>query len=83
MLLDGARGVTCVGNNFDAGRDDGGEGTFTPAYGIVYKGLENCVISNNVLHRGAMKQLLLDLGEHGEGVVVKDNPGSLFEGKHA
>jgi hypothetical protein len=49
----------------------------------VYKGLENCVISNNVLHRGAMKQLLLDLGEHGEGVVVKDNPGSLFEGKHA
>ena len=83
ILLDGARGVTCVGNNFEAGRDDGGAGTFTPAYGIVTKGLENCVIANNVLHRGAMKQLLLDLGEHGEGVVVKDNPGSLFEAKQA
>jgi hypothetical protein len=37
------------------------------------------VIGSNVLHSGALKQLLLDLGEHGNGVVVKDNPGSIYE----
>jgi hypothetical protein len=82
IQLDGSRGVTCLGNNLQAGRDDGGTGKFSPSYGIVYKGLQNCVISNNVLHDGALRQLLLDLGEHGEGVIVRDNPGRIFEDKH-
>jgi hypothetical protein len=79
ILLDGATGVTLIGNNLQSGRDDGGAGKYSPSYGIVYKGLRNCVISNNVLHNGALRQLLLDQGEHGEGVLVKDNPGCLFE----
>jgi hypothetical protein len=70
-----------IGNNLQAGRDDGGAGKFSPSYGIVYKALHNCVISNNVLHNGALRQLFLDQGEHGEGVVVRDNPGCLFEVK--
>ena len=78
ILLDGSRGVTCIGNNLQAGRDDGGTGKFSPSYGIVFKGLQDCVISNNVLHHGALRQLLVDLGGHGEGVVVKDNPGCLL-----
>jgi len=79
VFLDGASGVTLVGNNIQAGRDDGNVGKYSPSYGIVYKGLSDCVISNNVLHSGALKQLLLDQGEHGNGVVVKDNPGSIYE----
>ena len=82
IFLDGSRGVTCVGNNLQAGRDDGGIGKFSPSYGILYKGLQNCVITNNVLHDGALRLLLLDLGEHGEGVAVRDNPGRIFEEKH-
>ena len=57
---------------------DGGGGPLSPSYGIVYKGLQNCVIRDNVLHDGALRQLLLDLGEQGEGVVVGDNPGRLL-----
>jgi hypothetical protein len=79
LFIEGAAGVTCVSNNFQAGRDDGGRGVWSPAYGIVYKNLENCVIANNVLHEGALRQLFVDLGGHGEGVVFKDNPGSLFK----
>jgi hypothetical protein len=82
IFLEGSRGVACIGNNLQAGRDDGGAGQFSPSYGIVYKGLQNCVISNNVLHDGALRQLFLDLGEHGEGVVVRDNPGSIFKERH-
>jgi hypothetical protein len=79
ILIEGAAGVTCVGNNIVVGRDDDGRGNWSPAYGIIYKNLENCVISNNVLHGGALRQLFVDQGGHGEGVVFKDNPGSLFK----
>ena len=78
LLLDGAEGVTCVGNTFQAGRDDGPKGAWGPAYAIIYRGLLNCVIRDNVLHDGATQQLLLDQGSHREGVLVSDNPGRLF-----
>jgi hypothetical protein len=79
VLLEGAQGVTCVGNNLQAGRDDGGQGTYSPSCGIVYQGLENCVVRENVLHHGAMKELMVDLGGHGEGALVSDNPGKVFK----
>jgi len=78
IFMEGASGVTCVGNNLWAGRDDGNQGVWSPSYGIVYQGLENCVIRDNVLHNAALKQLMVDLGGHGEGVLVGDNPGRLF-----
>jgi hypothetical protein len=78
VLMDGCKGVTCVGNSLWSGQDDGGVGIYSPSYGIVYKGLRDCVIRDNVMHDGALKELLLDLGGHGEGVIVGDNPGSLF-----
>jgi hypothetical protein len=78
VLLEGAKGVTFIGNTIWAGRDDGDKGEWTPSHGIVYQGLENCVIRNNVLHDGALRQLLLDLGGHGPGVSVGDNPGRLL-----
>jgi hypothetical protein len=76
IRLERARGVTCCGNNLQVGRDDGNKGLWSPSYGIVYKELQNCVISNNVLDEGAIQQLMLDMGGH-TGAVVKDNPGSL------
>ncbi len=81
IRMEGAEGITCVGNTLRTGRDDDGGGAWSPSYGIVYKNLKNCVIAQNVLHEGAIKNLLVDLGGHGEGVIVKDNPGSLFQPK--
>lgn len=79
LFIEGAEGMTCVSNNFHAGRDDGGRGVWSPAHGIVCKNLHNCVITNNVLQEGALRQLILDLGGHDEGAVLRDNPGSLFQ----
>ena len=81
ILLDAAEGVSCVGNSLEAGRDDGDAGIYSPSYGIVYQGLKNCVVTNNTLHEGALRQLVLDLGSSGDGVLAKDNPGQLFVGK--
>jgi hypothetical protein len=77
IRLERVRGITCCGNNLQVGRDDGNKGVWSPSYGIVYKELRNCVISNNAMDEGAIQQLLLDLGGHTEGAIVKDNPGSL------
>ncbi|MGA2078561.1 MAG: hypothetical protein ABSH52_34155, partial [Terriglobia bacterium] len=68
----------CVGNTLCAGRDDGGTGVWSPSYGIVCKGLQNCVIASNVLHEAALRELIVDQGGHGEGMLLKDNPGSLL-----
>ncbi len=78
ILLEECEGVTCIGNTLQAGRDDGGNGVWSPAYGIIHHGLRNCIVKDNVLHDGAIKQLMLDTGAGTEGVVVADNPGRLF-----
>ncbi|HEY3705733.1 MAG TPA: right-handed parallel beta-helix repeat-containing protein [Terracidiphilus sp.] len=78
ILLDECEGITCIGNTLQAGRDDGGSGVWSPAYGIVHRGLRNCIVKDNVLHDGAIKQLILETGAATEGVIVADNPGRLF-----
>jgi len=37
------------------------------------------VIKDNVMDSGALKELILDRGGHGPGVIIKDNPGELFQ----
>lgn len=76
--FDSCQGVTFVGNSLVAGRDDGGAGKWSPAYGMVYRALSNSVIKNNVMHQASIRQLLLDQGGHGEGFILGDNPGGLM-----
>jgi Pectate lyase superfamily protein len=78
IVLEDATGVTCTGNVLQSGRDDGNQGIWSPSCGIVCGGLENCVIANNTLHNGALRKLLVDLGNHKSGVLIKDNTGSIF-----
>ena len=80
VLMEGGSGITFTGNVLQMGRDDGEVGVWSPDYGIVYSGLRNCVIANNTLHEAASRQLMLNLGGHGDGVIVKDNPGVLKTG---
>lgn len=77
IYLDGAHGVVCSGNSMCVGQDDGG-GVNSPRYGLVLKDLKNCVVKDNTLHIGCLKELIKDLGGHGEGVILKDNPGSIY-----
>lgn len=54
------------------------QGHLQPALRHRLRRSGNCVITNNVLHDGALRQLFLDLGGHHDGVIVRDNPGRLF-----
>jgi len=72
----------CTGNTLSIGQDDFGKGEFTPAYGVVYRNLGNCIIKDNVLHDGALNELIVNLGDNDESTtIVKDNVGSVA-GEH-
>ncbi len=76
--FEGVHGLVFTGNSMNACKDDHGNGQFSPRYGIAYGALRNSVIKDNVMHCGAIKELMMDLGGHGDGVIVKDNVGSVF-----
>ncbi len=63
------------GNSFRVGMNDGGTGLKSPDYGIIIKHLRGCAITGNAMMCGSIKQNILDLGEHEESVIVKDNAG--------
>ncbi|MEI7437922.1 MAG: glycosyl hydrolase family 28-related protein [bacterium] len=52
----------------------------TPSYGMVLRGLKDSIVANNSLFKGAMKELIRDLGGH-TNTVIENNPGSLKDPK--
>ena len=77
VRLENGHGIVFSNNTMCVGTDDK-EGQLSPRYGMVLRGLKNSIIKDNSMHIGALKQLVLDQGRHGEGVVIKDNVGSLL-----
>ena len=71
-----AQGVVFSGNTLCVGRDDGAGGEWSPDYAMVFGSLDGCMITNNVMHNGASKELIIDRGNH-TNTVVKDNVGSI------
>jgi hypothetical protein len=77
LLFENVAGLTCTGNTMSIGVDDGGQGTRSPSFGIHLRNLEDSVIANNALHRGAARALIVDRGGHNEQTIIRDNVGSL------
>ena len=88
LVLRGVRGVTVTANTMVVGRDDENnagsfgystEANWSPDCGIVIERLRNVIIKDNVMDAGAVRELVLDRGGHGEGVLIRDNIGELFK----
>ncbi|MCE5270468.1 right-handed parallel beta-helix repeat-containing protein [bacterium] len=75
VRLEECSGLTFVANTCAAGRDDGGQGLYTPQVGFILRKLSHSVIANNALYEGYMDQMVVDLGEHGEGYIFENNVG--------
>lgn len=69
--------ITVTGNSFSIGRDDRDSGTYGPDYAIVYKSADYCVFSSNVMNKGAVKQLIVDLGDN-ENNYIEGNVGNII-----
>lgn len=67
--------ISVVGNSFIYGRARDPQAPWRPDYAVVYEGLEDCTIVGNTLHRGALKENLVDLGSC-RNVEIGMNPGS-------
>lgn len=67
------------GNSFRVGMNDGGTGQKSPDYGMVLRHLRGCVIKDNSLLCGSVKQNIVDLGGHEGDVIIKDNAGTESE----
>jgi hypothetical protein len=79
VWLESAQSVTFVGSVLRVDRDDNKRGNLSPSYGIICKALENCAVRDNVMHDGALKELVLYLAEHGGGFILGDNSGRVFK----
>ena len=77
--FEGCRGLVFTGNTLNVSKDDRGQGQLSPRLGIVLRDLASSVVKDNVLHCGALEQLVVDLGGHGDGLVIKDNVGTVFD----
>lgn len=81
IFMSGAAGITVSANTFNIWKDDGRNGRISPFYGIITEKCAHCVISDNVMLPGAVKELIHDKGGNGEGVIVKDNTGAILPEK--
>lgn len=79
VRIEKAQGITFTGNTMKAGKGDRNQGRWAPENALVCRALEDTVIKDNVMFEGALKNLLVDLGEHGANVIIKDNMGRLKE----
>jgi hypothetical protein len=75
VRLEECSGLSFVGNVCAAGRDDGGRGEYTPQFGFLVRKLSHSVISSNTLFKGYLKDMTLDLGEHGPEHMFANNVG--------
>jgi len=76
ILMKNVAGISIVGNTFNVWKDDGRNGRVSPNYGIILEKCSHSVIANNAMLPGAVKELILDRGGHGEQVIIKDNVGA-------
>jgi hypothetical protein len=75
VRLEECSGLTFVSNTCAAGRDDGGQGAYTPQFGFLLGKLSHSVIASNTLFKGYLKEMTLDLGDHGPEHVFANNVG--------
>lgn len=71
-----AAGITITANTFSVWKDDGRDGRISPFCGIIIDECADCVIANNVMLPGAVKELIHDKGSNGPNMIVKDNAGA-------
>lgn len=67
--------LTFVGNTMRVGRNDGGGGVLSPDYGILAENCRGCIVKNNTMMNGALKELIIE--NKNENCLIMENVGTL------
>lgn len=76
IRMDYCYNVVCTSNTMLVGVNDFGTGNLSPRYGIVVSRMRNSIVRDNTLQNACTRQVVMDLGGHGENFVLKDNFGT-------
>ena len=76
LYIERTSNLSVTGNSFRVGRDDGGKGTFSPAFGVILDGCSQSVVANNSWQHGAMLENCT-LENCGGDVLVTGNVGEV------
>lgn len=79
MVISECRGITVTGNSGAVGRDDRGQGEWTPNYAFWVKDNSCSIITANAFSRGYLKEMILDKGGNKTDFLINNNIGSVFE----
>lgn len=71
--------MTFTANTMRVGKNDGGGGVLSPNYGMIIKGCNGCIIKDNTMMNGALKDLMIT--SDNEDCIISDNIGSLANEK--
>ena len=77
LRIENSKNITVTSNTSRVGRNDGGGGILGPKYGFIIRNNDNCIISNNSLKEGALKELLIV--ENNINSIIENNIGSLTD----
>ena len=77
VLFRNCSDMTFTANTMRVGKNDGGGGVLSPDYGMIIENCEGCVIKDNTMMNGALKELLIV--SDNEGCIISDNIYSLAD----
>ena len=77
LLIENSKNITVTSNTSRVGRNDDGGGILGPKYGFIIRNNDYCIISNNTLKEGALKELLVL--ENNTNSIIENNIGTLTD----
>ena len=76
IRLEHIGGAVVTGNTCVTGANDSGTGQVSPSWGFILHDLAECIVRDNVLRHGYLRERIVDLGGHDEQTIIADNLGS-------
>lgn len=77
VRLQNCSNLTLIGNTMRVGRNDGGGGVLSPDYGMIIRDCRECIVKDNTMMTGALKELIVESGN--QNSRIKNNIGTLAD----
>ncbi|MBQ2677166.1 MAG: hypothetical protein IJF54_07200 [Clostridia bacterium] len=76
VIMENCSGTVVTGNTVRAGVNDGGVGVLTPYYSFIISDCKNCIVKDNTLNNGAIRENMVLRGDNST-CIIDENIGSL------